>query len=112
MTISKIIGVKNLRKLLYRILKENKCYVSFRRNSTVSNLNRLLERCENNFLIFENEFQAVAYVIDASFVWASTEEGHNFWSNIHDSLWFFKNAPSETTIQQLRFTINESINPT
>lgn len=65
--------VYNKKKIFVKFLKENKCLSSFKRNYfKQKNKNR-----KNLNYIIKNNYPSV---IDYSFIWDQTFEGHEFWS--------------------------------
>lgn len=68
-------GKNNLR-LFFRFLKENHCFNNFQKaftNSKHNNIQSFQNFCNTN----------VNLILLVSFVWGETEEGYDFWNNIH-----------------------------
>lgn len=68
---------KNNLKLFFRFLKENHCFTNYQKafiNSKHNNIQSFQDFCNNN---------NVNLVLLVSFVWGETEEGFDFWQNIH-----------------------------
>lgn len=70
-------GKKNL-KLFFRFLKENHCFNNYRKafdSSHHDNMQLFQDACNCN----------ICLMLPISFTWDKTEEGYNFWYNIHQS---------------------------
>lgn len=69
-------GKNNLR-LFFRFLKENHCFNNYQKAFYSSKRNNCIQSfqdfCNNN----------VNLILLVSFVWGETEEGFDFWQNIH-----------------------------
>ena len=98
--ISQLWGKEKLLKLLFRILKGHKCYVSFKKNITPSKLKQIVK--SNSSYYGSGELGCVAEIINRSFTWEKTQEGHRFWQNIYDKLLYYGYMPQTLTYTQFK----------
>ena len=72
---------KNQFAFFFRFLKENKCA-----NEYFKNFFKRHERIEYNELAFRNYFSQFELrdIIDFSFKWQETRQGHDYWENLND----------------------------
>lgn len=69
-------GKNNLR-LFFRFLKENHCFNNYQKAFYSSKRNNCIHSFQNFFNTNIN------LILSVSFVWVETEEGYDFWNNIH-----------------------------
>ena len=98
--ISQLWGKEKLLKLLFRILKGHRCYVSFKMNITPSKLKQIVK--SNSSYYGSGELGCVAEIINQSFTWEKTQEGHRFWENIYDKLLHYGFMPQTLTYAQFK----------
>ena len=70
---------KNQFAFFFRFLKENKCAHEY-----FKNFFKRHERIEYNELAFRNYFNELSGIIDSSFRWRETIQGHGYWEKIDD----------------------------
>lgn len=99
--ISQLLGKEKTLKLLFRILKGHRCYVSFKKETTPSKLKNII-RANTSYYNSSGELSCVAEIINQSFTWEKTQEGHRFWENIYDKLLHYGFMPQTLTYAQFK----------
>lgn len=88
LTLGEPLNNKSVIRLFSEFLKRNGIYVKFKENSEFQK--GIANRDGNFFYLFtnkhninNNEEYLIRKLIDLSFVWSKTKEGHSFWAKVH-----------------------------
>lgn len=87
LTLGEPLNSKSFRRLFSEFLKFNNIYSKFRENSDIQK--SIIGRDGNFFYLYtrkrstSSEETLIIQLIDYSFTWAHTKEGHSFWQEVN-----------------------------